>query len=105
MMEKEIGELYVRLAFQYEFSIDSLLARRIIDIDIDLAATSREKFYDSLDQENYGHLKESKPIIYLRRTQGSRPSQPDLPEKWRIFDRSIERLGESAGNYFEEKLD
>lgn len=103
MTEKEVGELYTRLAFQYESSIDSLLARRIIDTD--LATTSREKFYDSLDQENYGHLKESKPIIYLRRTQGSRPSQPDLPGKWRIFDRSIERLGESAGNYFEEKLD
>lgn len=49
MTEKEIGELYARLAFQYEFSIDSLLARWIIDID--LATTSREKFYDSLNEE------------------------------------------------------
>ena len=49
MTEKEIGELYARLAFQYESSIDSLLARRIIDTD--LATTSREKFYDSLNEE------------------------------------------------------
>ena len=37
------------MAFQFESSIDSLLARRIIDIDI--ATTSREKFYDSLNKE------------------------------------------------------
>lgn len=49
MTEKEIGELYARLAFQYESSIDSLLARQIIDID--LATTSREKFYNSLNEE------------------------------------------------------
>lgn len=49
MTEKEVGELYTRLAFQYESSIDSLLARRIIDIDI--ATTSREKFYVSLNEE------------------------------------------------------
>ena len=49
MTEKEVGELYTRLAFQYESSIDSLLARRIIDVDI--ATTSREKFYDSLNEE------------------------------------------------------
>ena len=57
MTEKEIGELYACLAFQYESSIDSLLARRIIDID--LAATSREKFYDSLNEEK---LRTSKKI-------------------------------------------
>ena len=49
MTEKEVGELYTRLAFQYESSIDSLLARQIIDTD--LATTSREKFYDSLNEE------------------------------------------------------
>ncbi len=49
MTEKEIGELYTRLAFQYESSIDSLLARQIIDTN--LATTSREKFYDSLNEE------------------------------------------------------
>ena len=47
--EEEIGELYARLAFRYEFSIDSLLARRIIDVGT--ATTSREKFYDSLNEE------------------------------------------------------
>ena len=49
MMEKEVGEFYTRLAFQYESLLDSLLARRIIDIDI--ATTSREKFYDLLNEE------------------------------------------------------
>ena len=49
MPEKEISELYTRLAYQYESSIDSLLERRIIDTDI--AATSGEKFYDSLNEE------------------------------------------------------
>lgn len=49
MTEKEVGELYTRLAFQYESSIDSLLARQIIDAD--LAAISREKSYDLLNEE------------------------------------------------------
>ena len=57
MTEKEISELYTRLAFQYESSIDSLLARQIIDAD--LATTSREKFYDSLNEEK---LRTSKKI-------------------------------------------
>ena len=57
MTEKEISELYTRLAFQYESSIDSLLERRIIDADI--ATTSREKFYDSLSEEK---LRTSKRI-------------------------------------------
>ncbi len=57
MTEKEISKFYTRLAFQYEFSIDSLLERRIIDTDI--AATSREKFYDSLNEEK---LRTSKKI-------------------------------------------
>lgn len=57
MTEKEVGELYTRLAFQYESSINSLLARRIIDTD--LATTSREKFYNSLNEEK---LRTSKKI-------------------------------------------
>jgi hypothetical protein len=63
MTEKEIGELYARLAFQYESSIDSLLSRRIIDID--LATTSREKLYDSLNEEK---LRTSKRIKDYRET-------------------------------------
>ena len=65
MTEKEIGELYARLAFQYESSIDSLLARRIIDIDI--ATTSRETFYDSLNEEK---LRTSKKIRDYREAMG-----------------------------------
>ena len=57
MTDQEVGELYTRLAFQYESSIDSLLARQIIDTD--LATTSREKFYDSLNEEK---LRTSKKI-------------------------------------------
>ena len=69
MTEKEVGELYARLAFQYESSIDLLLARRIIDIDI--ATTSREKFYDSLNGEKLGTSKKIKDYhetmrLYMR---------------------------------------
>lgn len=63
MTEEEIGELYTRLAFQYEASIDSLLARRIIDTA--LATTSREKFYDSLNEEK---LRTSEKIWDYRET-------------------------------------
>lgn len=49
MAEKDISELYVRLAFQYESAIDALLTKGLIDMD--LATTAKEKFYDSLDQE------------------------------------------------------
>lgn len=57
MTEKEIEDLYTRLAFQYESSIDALLAKRIIDIDF--ATTSREKFYDSLNEEKLWTSKKS----------------------------------------------
>ena len=63
MTEKEVGELYTRLAFQYESSIDSLLERRIIDADI--ANASREKFYDSLNEEK---LRTSKRIRNYQET-------------------------------------
>ena len=63
MTEKEISELYTRLAFQYESSIDSLLERRIIDADI--ATTSRERFYDSLNEEK---LRTSKRIRNYQET-------------------------------------
>lgn len=49
MTEKEIGELYIRLAFQYESAIDALLAKRLKDTD--LATAAKEKFYDSLNEE------------------------------------------------------
>lgn len=55
MKEEEISELYVRLAFHYESAIDALLAKGLIDID--LAAATKEKFYDSLNEENYVHQK------------------------------------------------
>lgn len=49
MTEEEIRKLYIRLAFQYESAIDTLLAKGLIDTD--LATAAKEKFYDSLDEE------------------------------------------------------
>lgn len=49
MTEEEIGKLYTRLAFQYESSIEVLLARGLIDTN--LAAATKKKFYDSLNEE------------------------------------------------------
>jgi len=49
MTEKEISELYIRLTFQYESAIDTLLAKQLIDVD--LATAAKEKFYDSLNEE------------------------------------------------------
>ena len=49
MTEKEVGELYIRLAFQYESAIGRLLNKKIIDQD--LVDRHRKSFYDSLDDE------------------------------------------------------
>jgi len=70
MTEKEISELYIRLAFQYESAIDMLFAKRLIDTE--LATTTKEKFYDTLDEEK---LRASQKIrdynetirLYMRR--------------------------------------
>ncbi len=57
MTEKEISELYIRLSFQYESAIETLLAKRLIDAD--LATAAKEIFYDSLNEEK---LRTSKKI-------------------------------------------
>ena len=49
MTEKEVGELYIRLAFQYESAIGRLLDKKIIDQG--LVDRHRKSFYDSLDEE------------------------------------------------------
>ena len=49
MTEKELSELYIRLAFQYESAIDMLLTKRLIDTE--LATAAKEKFCNSLDEE------------------------------------------------------
>ncbi len=49
MTEEEISELYTRLAFQYESAIDTLLAKGLIDTE--LAIATKEKFYNSLNEE------------------------------------------------------
>lgn len=63
MTEKEISELYARLSFQYESGIDILLAKRMIDAD--LAAVTKERFYNSLNEEK---LRTSKKIRDYRET-------------------------------------
>lgn len=45
MTEEEVGEPYTRLAFQYESSIEALLAKGLIDTD--LAVATKKEFYDS----------------------------------------------------------
>lgn len=49
MTEEEIGNLYIRIAFQYESAIGQLLDKKIIDQD--LVDRHRKDFYDSLDEE------------------------------------------------------
>lgn len=49
MTEEEIGNLYIRIAFQYESAIGQLLDKKIIDQD--LVDRHRKAFYDSLDEE------------------------------------------------------
>ena len=63
MTEKEISELYTRLAFQYESAIDILLAKRLIDTE--LATAAKKKKYNTLDEEK---LRSSKKIRDYRET-------------------------------------
>lgn len=49
MAEEEIGNLYIRIAFQYESAIGQLLDKKIIDQD--MVDRHRNAFYDSLDEE------------------------------------------------------
>lgn len=63
MTKEEISELYTRLAFQYESSIDALLAKGLIDTD--LTTATKEKFYDSLNEEK---LQTSKKIRDYHKT-------------------------------------
>jgi len=46
---EETNDLYIRIAFQYESSIDQLVDKRIIDKDF--ADKHKETFYNSLDEE------------------------------------------------------
>lgn len=73
MTEKEIGELYTRLAFQYESAIDILLTKRLIDAE--LATATKEKFYNTLDEEK---LQSSKKNSGLSRNYSSIHETNDL---------------------------
>lgn len=63
MPEKEISELYIRLAFYYESAVNALLAKGLIDAA--LAAVTKQRFYDSLDEEKYARPKKSGTIMKL----------------------------------------
>ena len=54
MKKGEISELYARLALHYESTIDALLAKG--SIDIDLATATKEKFYGSLNMVSLTEL-------------------------------------------------
>ena len=49
MTSEEIGELYIRIAFQYESALDQLVGKGLIDKDF--ADKYKKTFYDSLDEE------------------------------------------------------
>lgn len=49
MTSEEIGELYIRIAFQYESALDQLIGKGLIDKDF--ADKHKKTFYDSLDKE------------------------------------------------------
>ena len=49
MNEKEIRECYIRLAFQYESTIDALLSKGLVDMEAAVAA--KERFYNALNEE------------------------------------------------------
>ena len=49
MTSEEIGELYIRIAFQYESALDQLVGKGLIDKDF--ADKHKMAFYDSLDEE------------------------------------------------------
>lgn len=63
MAEKEISELYVRLAFQYESAIDNLLTKGLIDTG--LATAVKKEFYNSLNEEKLRTFKKSGTIMKL----------------------------------------
>jgi len=49
MTTEEISDLYIRIAFHYESTVDRLLGKGLIDKDF--ADYHRKTFYDSLDEE------------------------------------------------------
>jgi len=49
MTTEEISNLYIRIAFQYEFALNRLVDKGLVDKD--LADKSRQAFYSSLDEE------------------------------------------------------
>jgi hypothetical protein len=69
MTEEEINLLYMRLAFQYEATIDMLLVKGLIDNDLVAAARKNSMVY--WVRKNYGHPKKSGTIMelygYIRR--------------------------------------
>lgn len=49
MTSEEIGELYIRIAFQYESALEQLVDKGLVDKDF--ADKSKQTFYNALDEE------------------------------------------------------
>ena len=49
MTEEEISNLYIRIAFHYESTIDRLVGKGLLDQDF--VDNHRKTFYDSLNEE------------------------------------------------------
>ena len=49
MTPEEMSDLYIRIAFHYESTIDRLVGKGLLDKDV--VDTHRKTFYDSLDEE------------------------------------------------------
>lgn len=79
MTEKEISELYTRLAFQYESAIDILLAKRLIDTE--LATATKEKFYNTLDMQCVDTNRDLFSFLKRERVQMLRLAKEQLTEE------------------------
>ena len=55
MTSEEIGELYIRIAFQYESALDQLVGKGLIDKDF--ADKHKKAFTTRWMQKSCGHLK------------------------------------------------
>ena len=52
MTPEEMSDLYIRIAFHYESTIDWLVGKGLLDQDF--VDNHRKTFYDSLNEENCG---------------------------------------------------
>ena len=65
MTSEEIGELYIRIAFQYESALDQLVGKGLIDKNF--ADKHKKAFYDSLDEEKLRTAQRTRSHIEIMR--------------------------------------